>query len=120
LVRHRTDGSPGPTARTFSRKAELGPNLSTMPPKRGQGGSAAMNAANLQEGAEEEPLQAVILADSFNKRFQVLCVDRPRCLLPLLGVPLLAWTLESLSLSNVKDVIVFCGVHAEDIKEWVT
>ena len=91
-----------------------------MPPKRGQAASAALNAVNLQEGADEEPLQAVILADSFNKRFQVLCVDRPRCLLPLLGVPLLAWTLESLSLSNVKDVIVFCGVHAEDIKEWVT
>jgi translation initiation factor eIF-2B subunit epsilon len=91
-----------------------------MPPKRGAASAAAINASNLQEGAEEEPLQAVVLADSFNKRFQVLCVDRPRCLLPLLGVCLLAWPLESLCLSNVKDVIVFCGVHAEAIKDWVT
>lgn len=89
-----------------------------MPPKKG--GPSAPTIPNLQEGAAPEPLQAVILADSFNKRFQVLCIDRPRCLLPLLGTPLLAWTLESLILSGVKEVIVFCGVHAEAIKEWVT
>lgn len=83
-----------------------------MPPKK-----AAPTQAPPDE--QQEVLQAVVLADSFNHRFQVLCVDRPRCLLPLLGVPLLAWTLEGLYLSNVKEVVVFCGVHADAIKEWI-
>lgn len=60
-----------------------------------------------------------MLADSYNRRFEVLCLDQPRILLPLCSTPLLAWTLESLSLSKVKQVFVFCGVHADKIKEWV-
>jgi hypothetical protein len=31
----------------------------------------------------EEPIQAVVLADSFNRRFEVLCVDKPRVSLEL-------------------------------------
>ncbi len=68
---------------------------------------------------DEPPLQAVVLADSYNRRFEVLCADQPRVLLPLCSTPLLAWTLESLSLSRVKQVFVFCGVHAERIRESV-
>lgn len=69
--------------------------------------------------SDEAPLQAVVLADSYNRRFEVLCVDRPRILLPLCSTPLLTWTLEALSLSKVKQVFLFCGVHAEQIKEFV-
>ena len=68
---------------------------------------------------DEPPLQAIVLADSYNRRFEVLCADQPRVLLPLCSIPLLAWTLESLSLSKVKQIFVFCGVHAEQIREFV-
>lgn len=68
---------------------------------------------------DEAPLQAVVLADSYNRRFEVLCTDQPRVLLPLCSTPLLAWTLESLSLSKVKQVFIFCGVHADKIRAFV-
>lgn len=71
------------------------------------------------EGGDEPVLQAVILADSYNRRFEVLCLDLPRILLPLCGTPLLTWTLESLSLGGVKQVFIFCGVHAEKIRQFV-
>lgn len=68
---------------------------------------------------DEAPLQAVILADSYNRRFEVLCSDTPRILLPLCSKSLLDWTLEALSLSKVKQVFVFCGVHADLIRDHV-
>jgi len=68
---------------------------------------------------DEAPLQAVLLADSYNRRFEVLCLDQPRVLLPLCSTPLLAWTLESLSLSKVKQVFIFCGAHADKIRDFV-
>lgn len=68
---------------------------------------------------DEAPLQAVVLADSYNRRFEVLCTDQPRVLLPLCSTPLLAWTLESLSLSKVKQVFIFCGVHADKIRAFI-
>lgn len=47
-----------------------------MPPKKSA--SSAPAQAGPAEVIDEEPLQAVVLADSFNKRFEVLCVDKPR------------------------------------------
>jgi hypothetical protein len=51
-----------------------------MPPKKGakQDQKAAAAVNHDLESAEQDPLQAVILADSFNRRFDVLCVDQPR------------------------------------------
>ncbi|KAJ9108321.1 hypothetical protein QFC20_003482 [Naganishia adeliensis] len=90
-----------------------------MPPRKTAKPDAKAAAAANDLATEQDPLQAVILADSFNRRFDVLCVDKPRCLLPMLGVPLLAWTLESLSLSNITEVIIFCTAHADAIREYV-
>jgi len=71
------------------------------------------------DNVDDKPLQAVILADSYNRRFEVLCLDKPRILLPLCGIPLLNWTLECLSSSKVKQVFIFCGVHGDQIREFV-
>ncbi|KAF8201653.1 nucleotide-diphospho-sugar transferase [Pholiota molesta] len=65
---------------------------------------------------EEEVLQAVILADSFNKRFRPLTARKPRCLLPICNAPLLDWTFESLALAGVQEVFVVCRSHAELVK----
>ena len=81
-----------------------------MPPK-GHG-----KEKEVLEGQEEEPLQAVILADSFNNRFKPLTTRIPRCLLPVCNVPLLEWTFESLALSGVKEIFVICRSHAEQVK----
>jgi translation initiation factor eIF-2B subunit epsilon len=72
-----------------------------------------------KDHVDEAPLQAVILADSYNRRFEVLCTDTPRILLPLCSTPLLTWTLEALSLSRVKQVFVFFGVHSDKVRDFV-
>ncbi|KAJ7285945.1 nucleotide-diphospho-sugar transferase [Mycena rebaudengoi] len=58
----------------------------------------ASKAANGKEklmDEEDEVLQAVILADSFDKQFRPLTTHKPRCLLPICNAPLLDWTFES-------------------------
>ncbi|KAL1692373.1 nucleotide-diphospho-sugar transferase [Schizophyllum commune] len=65
---------------------------------------------------EDEVLQAVILADSFNKRFRPLTTRKPRCLLPMCNAPLLDWTFESLALAGVQEVFVVCRSHADQVK----
>ncbi|WWC90224.1 uncharacterized protein L201_005157 [Kwoniella dendrophila CBS 6074] len=88
-----------------------------MPPKKHQ--STKPEPKTKGDNVDEAPLQAVVLADSYNRRFEVLCQDQPRVLLPLCSTPLLAWTLESLSLSKVKQVFVFCGVHSDKIRSFI-
>lgn len=63
--------------------------------------------------------QAVILADSFNERFSPITRDKPRCLLPLVNVPMIEYTLEFLALNGIEEVIVICVSHAELIKEYI-
>ncbi|KAG7452606.1 nucleotide-diphospho-sugar transferase [Guyanagaster necrorhizus] len=67
-------------------------------------------------GAEDDVLQAVVLADSFNKRFKPLTTRKPRCLLPVCNAPLLDWTFESLALAGVREIFVMCRSHAEQVK----
>ncbi|KAF8334178.1 nucleotide-diphospho-sugar transferase [Cantharellus anzutake] len=69
---------------------------------------------------DEDILQAVILADSFNSRFQPLSMTKPRTLLPLCNIPLLNWTLEALIGSGVQQIFVFCCSHADLIKEAIS
>ncbi|KAL1924486.1 uncharacterized protein VTP21DRAFT_4140 [Calcarisporiella thermophila] len=69
---------------------------------------------------ESEPvLQAIVLADSFNERFRPITIDKPRCLLPLCNVPLIEYTLESLVISGVEEIFVFCCAHSDQIKEYI-
>ncbi|TIC15326.1 nucleotide-diphospho-sugar transferase [Wallemia mellicola] len=68
---------------------------------------------------EEQGLQAIVFADSFNARFKPLTDKKPRCLLPLVNVPMLAWTLESLAAAGIRHVFLFTCTHADQIKEWL-
>lgn len=70
----------------------------------------------LGDGEDEEVLQAVILADSFNNRFKPLTSRTPRCLLPICNASLLDWTFESLALAGVKEIFVVCRSHSEQVK----
>ncbi|KAI0082729.1 hypothetical protein K474DRAFT_1654876 [Panus rudis PR-1116 ss-1] len=80
-----------------------------MPPKSSSGKEKDLTD-------EDEVLQAVILADSFNKRFKPLTVGKPRCLLPVCNATLLDWTFESLALAGVQEIFVVCRSYAELVK----
>lgn len=70
-------------------------------------------------GENEKVLQAVVLADSFNERFMPITLDRPRCLLSLVNIPLIEYTFEFLAISGVQEVILFCRAHADQIKQYI-
>ncbi|KAM8954267.1 translation initiation factor eIF2B subunit epsilon [Pelodytes ibericus] len=79
----------------------------------------ASRAGKRAAAGDEElpPLQAVLIADSFNRRFYPITKDRPRALLPLANVALIDYTLEFLSATGVKETFVFCCWMANEIKE---
>mmetsp|Transcript_16099 Transcript_16099/g.21152 ORF Transcript_16099/g.21152 Transcript_16099/m.21152 type:complete len:759 (+) Transcript_16099:202-2478(+) len=70
-------------------------------------------------GKTEHPLQAVVLADSFNNRLRPITLEKPKCLLPLAGVPMLEYTLEFLATSGVSEIFVFSSWKFEDIKNYI-
>eukprot|EP00047_Mylnosiga_fluctuans_P011287 m.20421 g.20421 ORF g.20421 m.20421 type:complete len:653 (+) comp3530_c0_seq2:31-1989(+) len=71
------------------------------------------------EWKEEDTLQAIVIADSFNQRFSPLTAYEPRTLLPLVNVCLLDYTLEFLTAAGVQEVILFCCSFADKIKAHV-
>ena len=104
-----------------------------MPPK-GKKASAAERTKDVQD--TEEPLQAVVLADSFETRFSPFTLEKPRvrtfseryqplaypchqCLLPLANTPLIEYTFEFLANSGVEEVYVYCGAHTEQVEEYI-
>ncbi|XP_073445368.1 translation initiation factor eIF2B subunit epsilon [Dendrobates tinctorius] len=79
----------------------------------------ASRAGKRSAGADDElpPLQAVLIADSFDRRFYPVTKDRPRALLPLANVALIDYTLEFLTATGVKETFVFCCWMANEIKD---
>ncbi|KAF9963609.1 hypothetical protein BGZ65_001824, partial [Modicella reniformis] len=67
----------------------------------------------------EQILQAVILADSFDERFQPITLETARCLLPLCNVPLISYTFEFLAVAGVQEVFVFCCSHSDKVEAFV-
>ncbi|OLL22499.1 putative translation initiation factor eIF-2B subunit epsilon [Neolecta irregularis DAH-3] len=67
----------------------------------------------------QTPLQAIVLTDSYNSRFRPLTLERPRCLLKIANTPLIEYTFHFLALAGVKDVIVFLGAHADQVKSYI-
>ena len=67
----------------------------------------------------EDVLQAVVIADSFNERFKPLTLQSPRALLPLANCPAIGYTLEFLANVGVQEILVFCRVHADKIRQYI-
>ncbi|KAG5459440.1 MAG: nucleotide-diphospho-sugar transferase [Olpidium bornovanus] len=101
--RHRRRG-PGPAA---ARR--------TAPPDRM---GPKKDGGNKLEAAEPV-LQAVVLADISSDRFKPLTLEKPHCLLPLVNLPLIEYTLEFLAICGVEEVFVFCSHLAEKIREYI-
>ena len=43
----------------------------------------------------------------------------PQCLLPLVNVPVIEYTLEFLASNGVQEVFIYCGAHSEDIEHYI-
>ncbi|KAG7456943.1 hypothetical protein MATL_G00241280 [Megalops atlanticus] len=84
-------------------------------PTSGAGNANRKGAADQEE--EEQPLQAVLIADSFNRRFFPISKDQPRALLPLANVAMIDYTLEFLTSTGVQETFVFCCWMSNKIKE---
>ncbi|GAM85752.1 hypothetical protein ANO11243_037600 [Dothideomycetidae sp. 11243] len=86
-----------------------------MPPKSKRGADKGRAEAD----EVEEPLQAVVFADSFETRFHPLTLEKPRCLLPLANTPLIEYTLEFLVASGVQEVYFYCGAHTAQVEDYL-
>lgn len=82
-----------------------------MPPKQG--------GKNKTDESKEEPLAAVVVADTFETKFAPFTADRPRCLLPLCNTPLIEYTLEYLVSAGVQDVFFYAGAHTEQVEAYL-
>lgn len=67
----------------------------------------------------EAILQAVVVADSFNSRFKPLTNSVPRCLLPLVNVPMIEYTLEFLMSNQVDQIFIVCCTGSDQIIQYI-
>ncbi|XP_069753644.1 translation initiation factor eIF2B subunit epsilon [Narcine bancroftii] len=74
---------------------------------------------NAEEVEQLPPLQAVLVADSFNRKFFPITKDQPRALLPLANVALIDYSLEFLTATGVQETFVFCCWMAQKIKDHI-
>jgi len=61
---------------------------------------------------------AIILAGGRGERLRPLTQDRPKCMVELLGTPIMAYQLHWLRAYNVKRVVVACGYMHEMVQEY--
>ncbi|KAL2924714.1 putative translation initiation factor eIF-2B subunit epsilon [Bienertia sinuspersici] len=60
-------------------------------------------------------LQAILLADSFATKFRPITLERPKVLLPLVGIPMIDYSLAWLESAGVEEVFVFCCAHSKQV-----
>lgn len=72
--------------------------------------------AMLSDLKNEDTLQGVVIADSYDRRFGPLTLNTPKCLLPLANRPMLNYALACLKSCGIHDIIVYCTSHADQIK----
>ncbi|POY72520.1 hypothetical protein BMF94_4346 [Rhodotorula taiwanensis] len=98
----------------------------------------ASKGSKTEDTKTEHPFQAIVVCDGWGDEerwgplvrrkktedeeyddLEVGGEQRPWCLLPLLNVPLLAWTLESLSASGVEQAFLFVHDGVEHVRDWL-
>lgn len=72
-----------------------------------------------QEEEKEEVLQAVVISDTFETKFAPFTLERPRCLLPLVNVPIIEYTLDFLARSGVQEVFLSAGSLTEQVEKYL-
>ena len=69
--------------------------------------------------SKEDPLQAVLVADTFENKFAPFTLERPRCLLPLANTPLIEYTFEFLASAGVQEVYIYAGAHVDQVETYI-
>lgn len=95
-------GGSGSGSSTNNKKSAKGPNIQA------------------NEQPDEEPLVAVILADSYDAHFTPLTLTTPRCLLPIANVPLLNYSIESATLTGVSHIYILACAHSGQIRDHIS
>ena len=60
-------------------------------------------------------MRAVVLAAGEGTRLRPYTLDRPKCLVPLAGRPLLEWQTTALRRAGIDDVTILTGYRAEQV-----
>ena len=68
----------------------------------------------------EQKLQAILLADSFEKNFRPITLHSPKVLLPLVNVPMLEYTIEFLAQNGVEELFVFCVWLSDLVQSYIS
>jgi choline kinase len=63
-------------------------------------------------------MRMIILAAGQGTRLRPLTDDRPKCLVPLAGKPLLEWQIETAHAADIKDITVICGYRADQLAKY--
>ncbi|KAI3638539.1 hypothetical protein MIR68_003037 [Amoeboaphelidium protococcarum] len=87
--------------------------------KRGNKESQHQHKPSQDTPKAEHSLQAVVIADFNEHRFRPLTLSTPRCLLPLVNVPMINYTMEFLAMNKVDEVFVFCKSHAQQVRSYL-
>eukprot|EP00474_Spongospora_subterranea_P010391 CRZ10849.1 hypothetical protein [Spongospora subterranea] len=82
--------------------------------KKSAGSSGKSSQSDLKA---EVPLQALVLADSFYRRFSPLTKTRPKALLPLVNLPLITYALHFLHRSGVNEAFIVVRAFPAMIRE---
>mmetsp|Transcript_7957 Transcript_7957/g.12456 ORF Transcript_7957/g.12456 Transcript_7957/m.12456 type:complete len:772 (-) Transcript_7957:4161-6476(-) len=73
--------------------------------------------SNNDDSKREQPLQAVLLADSFTRSFRPLSLDKSKVLCPLNNVTMIDYAIEFLAGAGVEELFVVC--LDDDVEEYV-
>ena len=61
-------------------------------------------------------MKGIVLAAGISSRMGALVENRPKCMLPILGRPLLEWTIERLRAVGCDEIVVVTGYQADAIE----
>ena len=64
-------------------------------------------------------MKALILSAGQGRRLLPMTAERPKCLLPLLGRPLIAWQIDELAKTGIDRVTVVVGYRADLMEEFL-
>ncbi|KAH9680325.1 eIF-2B GDP-GTP exchange factor subunit epsilon [Citrus sinensis] len=87
--------------------------------KRAAAAAAAARVSEDPDDLARQPLQAILLADSFTTKFRPITLERPKVLLPLVNVPMINYTLAWLEAAGVAEVFVFCCAHSKQVIDYL-
>ena len=68
---------------------------------------------------KENILQSILFADSFMIKLFPITKEKPKVLLPLINIPMLEYSLETLAISGVAEVIIICCNHGTQIIDYI-